>query len=69
MTESKTEHKKTETQLYGEFLDAREENLKHKWLMSEQAGQDVGFDKALLDWTVNYRSQWKKDYLKQKSRS
>ena len=69
MTESKPEPKKTETQLYGEFLDEREEILKHKWLMSEQAGQDVGFDKALLDWTVNYRSQWKKDYLKQKSRS
>ena len=35
--------------LYQEFLAEREEILKHKWLESERAGEDIGFEKALLD--------------------
>ncbi|HEY8964987.1 MAG TPA: DUF4032 domain-containing protein [Candidatus Methylacidiphilales bacterium] len=45
--------------LYQEFLAEREEILKHKWLESEKAGQDVGFEKALLDWIVNHRATWR----------
>ncbi len=45
--------------LYREFLMEREEILKHKWYLSEQAGQDVGFEKALLDWIVKHRAQWR----------
>ena len=33
--------------LYREFLLEREEILRHKWYLSEQAGQDVGFEKTL----------------------
>ena len=29
--------------LYKEFLAEREEILRHKWLESEKAGQDIGF--------------------------
>ena len=47
--------------LYREFLAEREEILRHKWLKSEEAGEDIGFDAALVDWIVNYRSSWKKD--------
>ena len=36
--------------LYKEFLAEREEILKHKWIESEKAGADIGFEKALLDW-------------------
>ncbi|MEM6278836.1 MAG: DUF4032 domain-containing protein [Verrucomicrobiota bacterium] len=50
--------------LYNEFLAERNEVLRHKWLMSEQAGIDVGFETALLDWTLNCRTEWKKDFLK-----
>jgi hypothetical protein len=36
----------------------REEINKHKWIMSEQACQDVGRD-AVLDWISNYAAQWR----------
>ena len=39
--------------LYKEFLAEREEILRHKWIESEKAGHDIGFEKALLDWIVN----------------
>jgi hypothetical protein len=45
--------------LYKEFLNEREEILKHKWYLSQKAGHDVGFEKALLDWIVNHRAQWR----------
>lgn len=47
--------------LYKEFLAEREEILKHKWIESEKAGYDIGFEKALLDWIVKYRSGWRKN--------
>ncbi len=45
--------------LYKEFLAEREEILKHKWIESEKAGFDIGFEKALLDWIVKHRSNWR----------
>ena len=45
--------------LYKEFLAEREEILKHKWIESEKVGHDIGFEKALLDWIVKYRSPWR----------
>jgi hypothetical protein len=45
---------------YSEFLAEREELFRHKWIMSERAKSDVGFEKALVDWAVNHRSPWRK---------
>ncbi len=45
--------------LYKEFVAEREEILKHKWIESEKAGSDIGFEKALLDWIVKHRSSWR----------
>jgi hypothetical protein len=45
--------------LYKEFLAERAEILKHKWIESEKAGTDIGFEKALLDWIVKHRSNWR----------
>ena len=45
--------------LYKEFLAEREEILRHKWIESEKAGHDIGFEKALLDWIVRHRSTWR----------
>jgi hypothetical protein len=42
-----------------EFLHERAEILRHKWLESERAGQDIGFDKALLGWLINHRNAWR----------
>ena len=50
--------------LYKEFLAEREEILKHKWIESEKAGADIGFEKALLDWIVKYRFSWRSKRLK-----
>ena len=49
------------TRLYQEFLKERDEILKHKWIESEKAGKDVGFEWALLDWALNYRNKWKQE--------
>jgi len=51
--------------LYKEFLAEREEILKHKWIESEKAGTDIGFEKALLDWIVKHRSNWRDKRLKE----
>ncbi|MGA1205216.1 MAG: DUF4032 domain-containing protein [Opitutales bacterium] len=67
MTAPRKSSKKDETDktvlsrssLYREFLAEREEILKHKWLESEKAGEDIGFEKALLDWIRKHREGWK----------
>lgn len=52
--------------LYQEFLAEREEILRHKWIESEKAGIDIGFEKALLDWKVNHASAWRSTRKKQR---
>ena len=51
--------------LYKEFMAEREEILKRKWIESEKAGADIGFEKALLDWIVKHRSNWRQKRLKE----
>lgn len=46
--------------LYREFQAEREEILKHKWLESEKAGYDIGFERALTDWIIKHRANWRK---------
>ena len=46
--------------LYREFQAEREEILRHKWIESEKAGRDIGFEQALTDWIVKHRSKWRK---------
>jgi len=55
--------------LYKEFLAEREEILRHKWLESEKIGHDIGFEKALLDWIVKFRSSWREKRQKQSTSS
>ena len=49
-----------QSSLYQEFLAEREEILKHKWIESEKAGFDIGFERALTDWIIKHRSKWRK---------
>ena len=51
--------------LYREFQAEREEILRHKWLESEKAGRDIGFETALTDWIVKHRSKWRRSRLTQ----
>lgn len=46
--------------LYKEFQAEREEILKHKWIESEKVGYDIGFERALTDWIVKYRTNWRR---------
>lgn len=50
------DHNDASKPLYQRFLDLREDVLRHKWLKSEEAGEDVGFEAALVDWLENHFS-------------
>ena len=47
--------------LYRAFLAEREEILKHKWLESEKAGRDIGFENALVSWVIHHRAGWRRE--------
>lgn len=49
----------TNSLIYREFLEEREEVLKHKWLESEKKGYDIGYSAALIDWIIKYRREWR----------
>ena len=51
--------------LYREFVAEREEIFKHKWIESEKAGRDIGFEAALVSWVVHWRSQWRQTRRRQ----
>jgi hypothetical protein len=55
--------------LYREFQAEREEILKHKWIESEKAGRDIGFERALTDWIIKHRSKWRKSRQQQASKT
>ena len=48
----------TSSDLYKRFTEEREHILKNKWFLSEKAGKDIGFEKALIDWVMNHRPKW-----------
>jgi len=50
------------TKLYQHFLQVREEILKHKWIESEKACHDVGFEYALIDWMIKHKSHWDQEH-------
>ncbi len=39
----------------------RDEILRHKWIESEKAGSDIGFERALLDWIRKHREKWRNE--------
>ena len=40
---------------------------RHKWLESEIAGYDIGFEKATEDWLKRYASAWLAHHANQKN--
>ncbi len=44
--------------IYSKFIDMKNEIMKHKWIESEKAGKDIGFEKALVDWIEKHRTGW-----------
>jgi len=47
--------------LYQKFMELKKEIEKHKWIESEKAGHDVGFEWALLDWNFHHRTNWRQN--------
>jgi hypothetical protein len=52
--------------VYQYYCAERDEILKHKWIESEKAGEDIGFERALLDWIQKHRDGWRQ-MMKKKS--
>jgi hypothetical protein len=55
--------------LYREFEAEKEEIMKHKWIESQKAGHDIGFERALTDWIIKHRSKWRKSRLPSQAQS
>lgn len=43
------------TLLGREWFRMKDEILRHKWVESERAGQDIGWDRAFVTWMVHHR--------------
>jgi hypothetical protein len=67
-TPQTTDNSFAKAMLYREFSAEREEILKHKWIESQKAGHDVGFEYALTDWVINHRAAWRKSRRSTNSR-
>jgi hypothetical protein len=48
------------TRLYKMQVAIKEEILRHKWIESEKAGRDMGFEWALMDWVCKHKTLWTK---------
>ena len=46
---------------YNEFKAELDQILRHKWLVSEQEGKDVGFERAHNEWAQNHRAEWRRE--------
>jgi hypothetical protein len=46
-----------ESQFWREFLDERDEILRLKWIESEKAGRDIGYERAIQLW-LKHRPGW-----------
>lgn len=45
---------------YGEFLAELDEIQQLKWLVSEEADRDIGFEAALNLWAQQHRAEWRR---------
>lgn len=43
-----------QTRLMKALEHAHDDICRHKWFESERAGHDIGWDRAVVDWTLRY---------------
>tara|TARA_R110002153_G_scaffold69173_1_gene183178 strand:+ start:3979 stop:4164 length:186 start_codon:yes stop_codon:yes gene_type:complete len=55
---------KENSSVYQYYQKELDEVLKHKWIESEKAGRDVGFNFALVDWIRHHRKSWRESIKK-----
>jgi hypothetical protein len=53
---------KENSSVYKYYQRELNEILKHKWIESEKKGKDIGFEKALMDWILKYRDDWRRHH-------
>ena len=46
------------SKVYQEYQAEIAEINRHKWLESEKAGKDIGWNKALVSWVQNHKKDW-----------
>ena len=46
------------TNLYQKFMELKNEIEKYKWIESEKKCNDIGFEKALVEWVTKHRNGW-----------
>jgi hypothetical protein len=51
------------TRLCQAICAEKAEIMRHKWIESEKAGRDIGFEVALIDWTVRHHRLWRRAYI------
>ena len=44
---------------YEAFLAMRKQILDYKWIESQKAGEDIGLERALREWTAKHRAVWR----------
>jgi len=42
------------TLLFQQWEQMKDEILRHKWIESEKAGYDIGWDRAAVDWMIKH---------------
>jgi hypothetical protein len=52
----------TDAAVWEFFLEEREEILKLKWIESQKAGQDIGYEQAIQIWMQHHRRSWVRDH-------
>ena len=55
---------KENSSVYQYYKKELNEILKHKWIESEKAGRDIGFNRALIDWVSKHRNAWRESIKK-----
>ena len=55
---------KENSSVYQYYQRELNEVLKHKWIESEKAGRDVGFEFALMSWIRIHREDWRESLKK-----
>ena len=40
------------------YVESEQEALRYKWIESEKAGHDIGFEKAAEDWLKRFSKTW-----------
>ena len=42
------------------YLEMRREIMQHKWVESQKAGTDIGYESASKDWELKHSENWLK---------